>query len=76
MRLETKPPPEFSFEGKKVFGLKSMAFMVVLSITLVVLPLLLPPLPPPPIVLMFVPVLVMSLLIMLVVSHKPFPDMM
>ncbi|KAE9619747.1 hypothetical protein Lalb_Chr02g0156561 [Lupinus albus] len=59
----------------EVFGFKSMVFMVVLSIALLVLPLVLPQLPPPPMILMFVPVLVMFFLVMLVFSHKSCPDM-
>lgn len=42
--------------------------MVMLTVSILVLPPVLPPLPPPPLVLLFVPVMIMSLLVLLALS--------
>ncbi|KAL9373599.1 hypothetical protein Peur_033219 [Populus x canadensis] len=57
----------------RYFSLRSIIFLVFLTMLLVVLPLLLPPLPPPPSVLMFVPVLIMSFLVLLAFSSSQIP---
>ena len=57
----------------RCFSLRSIIFLVFLTMLLVVLPLLLPPLPPPPSALMFVPVLIMSFLVLLAFSSSQIP---
>ncbi|KAJ6304245.1 hypothetical protein OIU77_018004 [Salix suchowensis] len=57
----------------RYFSLRSIIFLVFLTMLLVVLPLLLPPLPPPPSILMFVPVLIMSFLVLLAFSSSQIP---
>lgn len=70
---EEATTPLFKIE---FFGVKSMVLMVVLSIALLGLPLVLPPLPPPPTILMFLPILIMSLLVMEALSLKDSPHHM
>ncbi|KAK9057729.1 hypothetical protein SSX86_022566 [Deinandra increscens subsp. villosa] len=55
------------------FGLKALAVMVLLTVSLVVLPLILPPLPPPPPLLLFLPVLIMCLLVFLAFAPSELP---
>ncbi|KAI3525977.1 hypothetical protein L2E82_01109 [Cichorium intybus] len=55
------------------FGLKAMAVMLLLTVSLVFLPLVLPPLPPPPPLLLFVPVLIMSVLLFLACAPSKIP---
>ncbi|KAI3667242.1 hypothetical protein L6452_42292 [Arctium lappa] len=55
------------------FGLKTLAVMVLFTVSLVVLPLVLPPLPPPPPLLLFVPVLIMSVLLFLAFAPSKLP---
>ncbi|KAI5583673.1 hypothetical protein POPTR_006G038201v4 [Populus trichocarpa] len=57
----------------KCFSLRSIIFLVFLTMLLVLLPLMLPPLPPPPSILMFLPVLIMSFLILLAFSSSQIP---
>ncbi|KAI6673692.1 hypothetical protein NL676_001598 [Syzygium grande] len=52
----------------KYFSARSVVLLALLAISLLVLPLVLPPLPPPPALLLFVPVLIMSVLILLAFS--------
>lgn len=59
---------------RRLFGVRSIMFMVVLTIAILVLPLILPPLPPPPMILMLVPAVIMLLLVMLAVSSKHCPE--
>ncbi|ESW34094.1 hypothetical protein PHAVU_001G124000 [Phaseolus vulgaris] len=59
---------------RRLFGVRSIMFMVVLTIAILVLPLILPPLPPPPMILMLVPAVIMLLLVMLAVSSKHGPE--
>ncbi|KAG5242522.1 hypothetical protein IMY05_006G0027100 [Salix suchowensis] len=47
---------------------RSIMFMVLLTLILLVLPPVLPPLPPPPLFLLFVPVMIMSVLVMVALS--------
>lgn len=56
------------------FSVRFFTVMVVLTISLLVLPLVLPPLPPPPLMLLFVPVLIMSLLFVLALTPSQVPD--
>ncbi|KAJ6912565.1 hypothetical protein NC651_015092 [Populus alba x Populus x berolinensis] len=49
--------------------------MVVLTISILVLPLVLPPLPPPPLVLLFVPLMILSLLVLLALRSSQMPNM-
>ncbi|KAL4607512.1 hypothetical protein ACB092_09G180100 [Castanea dentata] len=49
----------------RYFSLTSIMVLVVLTISLLVLPLVLPPLPPPPLLLLLIPVLIMVALIFL-----------
>lgn len=58
---------------ERYFGARSVAIMVLLTISLLVLPAMLPPLPPPPAVLLFVPVLLMAFLVLLALSSGQIP---
>lgn len=49
--------------------------MVVLTISILVLPLVLPPLPPPPLILLFVPLMILSLLVLLALRSSQMPNM-
>lgn len=48
--------------------------MVLLTVSLLVLPLVLPPLPPPPLMLLLVPVLLLILLVFLAFTSSQIPN--
>ncbi|KAI5583671.1 hypothetical protein POPTR_006G038000v4 [Populus trichocarpa] len=52
----------------RYYSTRSIMFMVVVTLILLMLPPVLPPLPPPPLCLLFVPVMIMSVLVMLALS--------
>ncbi|XP_022853992.1 protein ORGAN SIZE RELATED 1-like [Olea europaea var. sylvestris] len=56
------------------YSLRRIVLMVLLTVSLLVLPLVLPPLPPPPPILLLVPVLIMVLLILLAFSPSKLPN--
>ncbi|OAY40232.1 protein ORGAN SIZE RELATED 1-like [Manihot esculenta] len=53
--------------------LRSVVIMVLLALSLLLLPVVLPPLSPPPLLFLFVPVFIMSVLVLLALSpsHEP-----
>ncbi|KAL4587417.1 hypothetical protein LXL04_000287 [Taraxacum kok-saghyz] len=56
------------------FRLKALAVMVLLTASLLFLPLVLPPLPPPPPLLLFIPVLIMSVLLIVACAPSKLPS--
>lgn len=55
------------------FSFKSLAVLVCITVSLLILPLVLPPLAPPPLVLLLVPIAILVLLLILALKYSSAP---
>jgi ABC-type transport system involved in cytochrome bd biosynthesis fused ATPase/permease subunit len=58
----------------KYFSIKSLAVLVCITVSLLVLPLVLPPLAPPPLLLLLVPIVIFVVLLVLALKYSSSPQ--